>query len=151
MTDRDVPPRCNPDRPNQLSSELGTFLRQHQYAALLHATDLGTALLVKAPAEQIEGLRDPVPVLLRHEMYRHPSSPVIRTLLRFYDRPHEQPPSSLAFESFVSATRSAETDRDDRGMAGIHRRWWITTQHPMRGAIPRPLVQVEQQHPHGLA
>jgi len=26
---------------------------------------------------------------------------VIRTLLRFYDRPHEQPPSSLAFESLV--------------------------------------------------
>jgi len=35
MTDRDLPARFNPDRPNQLSSELGTFLRQHQYAALL--------------------------------------------------------------------------------------------------------------------
>jgi hypothetical protein len=43
-----------------------------------------------------------MPVLFRHELYRHPSSPVIRLLLRLYDRPHDRPPSSLAFESFIN-------------------------------------------------
>jgi hypothetical protein len=43
-----------------------------------------------------------MPVLFRHELCRHSSSPVIRLLLRLYDRPNDRPPSSLAFESFVN-------------------------------------------------
>lgn len=58
--------------------------------------------MIKAPGDEIEGLRGPLPVLFRQELYRHPSAPVIRLLLRLYDRPHDPAPSSLAFESFVN-------------------------------------------------
>jgi hypothetical protein len=98
MTDRDVPNRFNPDRPNQLPPELAGFLRQHRYAALLHPTDLGTALIVKAPGHDIASVRGYVPIRLSHELYAHPDSPVIRMVARIYDRP-EHP---LAFENFVN-------------------------------------------------
>jgi hypothetical protein len=57
MTDRERPNRFNPERPNQLPSELAAFLKDQQYAALLHATDLGTVLVVKAPADDIASVR----------------------------------------------------------------------------------------------
>jgi hypothetical protein len=99
MTDRELPSRFNPQRPNQLPSELASFLRDQQYAALLHATDLGTVLLVKAPGHEIASVRGPVPIGTRHELYDHPASPVIRMVTRIYDQP-ERP---LAFETFVNA------------------------------------------------
>jgi hypothetical protein len=96
-----------------LPPELADFLGRQPLACLLLGTDRGSSFVVKASADQIEGLRGPVPVLLRQELYRHPTSPVIRTLLRFYDRPHERPPSSLAFESFVNV--DDEDQRSDYG------------------------------------
>src|SRR5215212_5891808 len=99
MPDRDLSSRFNPDRPNQLPPELAAFLRGHQYAALLHATDLGTALIVKAPGQEIASARGRVPIGFNHELYAHPASPVIRMVTRIYD----QPASSLAFETFVNA------------------------------------------------
>jgi len=98
MTDRDGPNRFNPDRPNQLPPELIAFLRGHQYAALLHATNLGTALIVKAPGHEIASARGAVPIGFNHELYNHPASPVIRMVTRIYD----QPASSLALETFVN-------------------------------------------------
>src|SRR6266496_4288409 len=98
MTDRDLPTGINPDRPNQLPPELAIFLRQHQYAALLHATDLGTVLVVKAPDHDIQSVRGRVPIATRHELHSHPASPVIRMVTRIYDQP-QQP---LAFETFVN-------------------------------------------------
>src|SRR5215210_2489359 len=98
MTDRDVPTRFNPERPNQLPPELAAFLRQQQYAALLHPTDLGTALIVKAPDGEIASARGRVPIGFNHELYAHPASPVIRMVTRIYDRV-DQP---LAFESFIN-------------------------------------------------
>src|SRR5215213_2541943 len=100
MTDRDLPNQFNPDRPNQLSPDLAAFLRQHQYAALLHPTDLGTALLVKAPGHEIASARGRVPIGFNHELYAHPASPVIRMLTRIYD----QPTRPLSFESFVNVS-----------------------------------------------
>src|SRR5689334_15238124 len=99
MTDRDVPNRLNPDRPNQLPPKLATFLRRQQYAAILHATDLGTALIVKAPGHEIASAQGRVPIGFNHELYAHPASPVIRMVTRIYDRPAEP----LAFETFVNA------------------------------------------------
>src|SRR5215210_4779386 len=98
MTDRDVPTRFNPERPNQLPPELAAFLRQQEYAALLHATDLGTALIVKAPGHEIASARGRVPIGFNHELYAHPASPVIRMVTRIYD----QPTRPLAFETFVN-------------------------------------------------
>ncbi len=73
MPDRDLPHRFHPDRPNQLPPELAAFLRQQRYAALLHATDLGTALIVKAPADEIASVRGRVPIGFNHEPYAHPA------------------------------------------------------------------------------
>src|SRR4051794_29495860 len=98
MTDRDRPSLFHPERPNRLPAELVAFLRGQQYAALLHATDLGTVLLVKAPGHEIASVRGPVPIGTRHELYNPPASPVIRMVTRIYDQP-EQP---LAFETFVN-------------------------------------------------
>lgn len=98
MPDRDLPNRFHPDRPNQLPPELAIFLRGQQYVALLHATDLGTALILKAPGYEIDSVRGRVPIGFNHELYNHPASPVIRMVTRIYDRPT----SSLAFETFVN-------------------------------------------------
>src|SRR4051794_27346737 len=98
MTDRDVPTSFNPDRPNRLPPALAGFLRHHEYAALLHPTNLGTVLVVKAPDDDIRSVRGRVPIDTRHELYSHPASPVIRMVTRIYDQP-EQP---LALETFVN-------------------------------------------------
>jgi hypothetical protein len=98
MSDRERPNRFNPETPNQLPPELAAFLKDQQYAALLHATDLGTVLIVKAPAAEIASARGRVPIGLNHELYDHPASPVIRLLTRIYD----QPTRPLAFETFVN-------------------------------------------------
>ena len=98
MTDRDVPNRFNPERPNQLPPELATFLGQYRYAALLHATNLGTVLLVKAPGHEIASVRGRVPIATRHELHSHPASPVIRMVTRIYDLP-DRP---LALETFIN-------------------------------------------------
>jgi hypothetical protein len=98
MTDRDVPTSFNPERPNQLPPELAVFLRGQQYAALLHATDLGTVLVAKAPGHEIASIRGRVPIGFNHELYAHPASPVIRMVTRIYD----QPDRPLAFETFLN-------------------------------------------------
>lgn len=98
MPDRDLPNRFNLERPNQLPPELAAFLKEQRYAALLHATDLGTVLVVKAPADDIASVRGQVPIGARHELYDHPASPVIRMVTKIYDQP-ERP---LAFETFVN-------------------------------------------------
>ena len=82
MPDRDIPNRFNSERPIQLPSDLAAFLKGQHYAALLHATDLGTVLVVKAPADEIASVRGPVPIATRHELYAHPASPVIRMVTR---------------------------------------------------------------------
>jgi hypothetical protein len=98
MTDHDLPNRFNPERPNQLPPELATFLRDQHYAALLHATNLGTVLLVKAPRHEISSVRGRVPIGFNHELYDYPASPVIRILTRIYDQPNRP----LALETFVN-------------------------------------------------
>jgi hypothetical protein len=98
MTDRNLPNRFNPDQPNQLPPELTGFLRQHDFAALLHSTNLGTILLVKAPRHEISSVRSRVSIGFNHELYAHPSSPVIRILTRIYDQPNRP----LALETFVN-------------------------------------------------
>ena len=92
-----------------LPDDLAAFLSTQRLACLLVGTEMGSAMVIKAPAVEIENVRGPVPVLLRHELYRHPTSPVIRMVLRLYDRP----PSILSFESFINA--DDEGQRADYG------------------------------------
>lgn len=90
--------RSEPLLPSPLPDELTDFLKDKPYAALLHGTDQGTVFIVKAPSVEIESLRGHVSVYLSHEVYRHPTAPVIRTVVHIYD----QPDSPLAFEVFTN-------------------------------------------------
>lgn len=103
--------RLEPPSGSDLPSDLAAFLKSQRLACLLLGTegDDGSGFVIKAPGAEIEGLRGPLPILFRQELYHHPSSPVIRLLLRLYDRP----PSSLAFESFVNI--DDEEQRRDYG------------------------------------
>jgi hypothetical protein len=92
-----------------LPPDLAAFLESQHLSCLLIGTVRGSSFVIKAPGGEIEGLRGPIPVLFRQELYRHPSSPVIRLLLRIYDRP----PSALALESFVNV--DDEGQRSDYG------------------------------------
>ena len=96
-----------------LPPDLSAFLESQRMACLLIGTESGSGFVIKAPRDGIEGLRGPMPVLFRHELYRHRTSPVIRLLLRLYDRQDAHPPSSLAFESFVNI--DDEEQRNDYG------------------------------------
>lgn len=105
-------------------------------------TERGSGFVIKAPGEEIEGLRGRLPVLFRQELYRHPSSPVIRLLLRLYDRPHDPTPSSLAFESFINV--DDERQRNDyselarQDQVDLHF-YDETLQHRLTKVIPNSL------------
>lgn len=82
-----------------LPSELAEFLRQQgPYACLTHATDRGTAYIIKTPSKEIRRLHGAVPIAVSHELYYQLTSSVIRTLLIIYDDP-ENP---ILLESFIN-------------------------------------------------
>jgi hypothetical protein len=87
-----------PPHPIVLPPELAEFLRDQDLTALFHASDIGTLLVVKAPSPDLATLRGPIPIGLVHELYQHPRSPVIRTLLTFVDRPE----APLRLETFTN-------------------------------------------------
>src|SRR4051794_37724678 len=97
-------PYCDQDRegaplhPTHLPSELADFLRGERFACLTHATDRGTAFLIKAPGSEIERVRGRHSIGFRTELYLLPQAPVIRMVLTIYD----QPDSQLALETFVN-------------------------------------------------
>jgi hypothetical protein len=85
-------------RRNELPPELKEFLRTQEYACLLHGSNRGTLFLLKAPATDLATLQGSIPVRITHELYSKPTAPVIRSLLRWYDRPDSQ----LLFEAFTN-------------------------------------------------
>ena len=52
----------------------------------MHETNQGTVFVVKLPGSEIEGLNGRIPMDVRHELYEHAAAPVIRTVIRIYDR-----------------------------------------------------------------
>jgi hypothetical protein len=76
-----------PVNPAALPAELADFLRSKDVACLMHETNRGTVFVVKLPASETQSLSGRVPMQIRHELYDHPSAPVIRTVIRIYDRP----------------------------------------------------------------
>jgi hypothetical protein len=85
-------------RRNELPAELKEFLSTREYACLLHGSNRGSLFLLKAPASDLATLQGPIPVRISHELYSKPTAPVIRSLLRWYDRPDSQ----LLFEAFTN-------------------------------------------------
>ncbi|TAK30929.1 MAG: hypothetical protein EPO21_18485 [Chloroflexota bacterium] len=92
------PSSSEPLNPSVLPPELAEFLKDKQFACLMHETNEGTVFIIKAPNREIESLRGRIPIHLRHELHMHPTAPVIRTVLRLYDQP-EHP---LALETFTN-------------------------------------------------
>lgn len=84
--------------PNALPKELADFLKDRQYACVTQGTDKGTVLVIKAPHRDIQSARGRVPIHVRHELYNHPSAPVIRMTVTIYD----QPQHPLAMETFIN-------------------------------------------------
>jgi hypothetical protein len=76
---------------------LAEFLRAHTYACLLQETDQRSVFICKAPAPEIQTLRGSIPIHVRYELYQQPTAPVIRTVVRLYDRPQ----NPLALETFT--------------------------------------------------
>src|SRR5579871_4165983 len=86
------------EHPTPLPKPLATFLREQRFTSLLHATDIGTILIVKASRHAIGELQGPMPIAVRHELYSYPSAPVIRTVTRLYDQPH----APLTYDCFTN-------------------------------------------------
>ena len=84
--------------PWSLPPELVEAIKHQVDACVSAPSDEGTVYVIKAPAPEIEGLRGPIPILLRHELHTHAAAPVIRTVLLLYD----QPARPLALETFIN-------------------------------------------------
>ncbi len=99
MTEQRWQEPSEPVSPIALPDELRDFLRrQGPYACLTMPTTLGTAYVLKAPAQEIDSARGTTPIHIQHLLYEHRNAPVIRTLLTIYDQP-EHP---LRMESFIN-------------------------------------------------
>lgn len=90
--------------PIPLTPDLAVFLATQDVACLMHETTDGTAHVIKLPAEEIESVRGTVPIQVRHELYAHPTAPVIRSVITIYD----QPDRPLVLETM---TNIAEADQ----------------------------------------
>jgi hypothetical protein len=100
-TETSRPTRWRPAEPAAaapLPAELAALLRDQDLVALLHASDAGPLYVVKAREPELEALGGPIPIELAQQLFAHPASPVIRTLLTF----HDQPDSPLRLETFVN-------------------------------------------------
>ncbi len=109
----DLAEDSGPARPSSLPPDLADFLRNQTLACLTHPTDRGTVLVIKAPGREIESVRGRVPISISHELYDHPSAPVIRMVTTIYD----QPETPLAFEMFVNVG-SHDQRSDYEGLIG---------------------------------
>jgi hypothetical protein len=87
-----------PLQPFELSAELAAFLRGEEIAMVTQASDRGTVYVVEAPADEIRSIPGRVPVKLAHDLYEHPSAPVIRMVVKIYDQPNRP----LALETFIN-------------------------------------------------
>jgi hypothetical protein len=92
-------PSREPFHPTPLPDELVEFLKEKpDYLCLPHGTNLGTIFLIKAPAVEIAAMPNPVRISVQHGLFEHPQAPVIRTVIRIYDKPD----APLALESFTN-------------------------------------------------
>jgi hypothetical protein len=81
-----------------LMPDLARFLGSHEYACVTQTTDAGAAYVCKVRDWDIDSLRGEIPIWVRYQLYEHPSAPVIRTVVRLYDRPR----TPLCLESFIN-------------------------------------------------
>ncbi|CAN5720445.1 hypothetical protein BH23CHL2_BH23CHL2_19580 [soil metagenome] len=93
-----VTERFQPTEPFALPPELVGAIKDDEYACVTLATNRGTAIVAKLPGAEIEGLRGTFPIQVRHELFGHPASPVIRLTATLYDNPR----SPFLLETFIN-------------------------------------------------
>ena len=99
-----MPERSPYPDPLALPPELAEAIKGDDYACLTLATSRGTALVAKLPGTEIEGVRGTYPIQMRHELFVHPASPIIRLTATLFDDP-DQP---FLLETFINV------DEDDQ-------------------------------------
>lgn len=138
--------------PALLPPDMATFFRRAApYACVTQATSEGVAYVIKTPSADLVTLRGTIPVGLRHELYEHPSAPVIRTVLTILDRPR----SPLQVETFINV--AAEDQRADFAALAnqerlillfydeqIRHRLTKLVPYPDRGDVPRILTRATE-------
>jgi hypothetical protein len=133
-------------RPSQLSPELTEFLcGQHIAAVFDRIVDLGTVMVVKAPAREIRSVQGPVPIELRHELPQHQAAPVVRVVTTIYDRPD----APLKLETFVNvgdlhprADYAALAEQDELLMISYDEGLTHSLTKLVRGIVPGAIAQV---------
>lgn len=126
-------------------------MKDRPFVCLMQGTDQGTVFVVKMPTHEILCARGRVPIHFRHELYEHPSAPVIRTVVRIYD----QPQRPLAFEAFTNiedqtqraefaALAAQETVLMLFYDEALHHRLAKQVSYGQNAAIPEILRQAEQ-------
>ena len=87
-----------------LSPETAGFLSSQDYACLSQPTNRGIAYVLKVHDSDIASLTGSLPIWVRRELFETPSAPVIRTVVRLYDRPK----TPLCLESFINIADSVQ-------------------------------------------
>lgn len=102
-----MPERLRPSDPFSLPAELVESIQDDDYACLTLATSRGTAVIAKMPGIEIAGLHGTFPIQVRHELFGHPASPVIRLTATLYD----DPARPFLLETFINV--GEEDQRSD--------------------------------------
>ena len=106
---------------------------------------------MKAPRHEIESIRGPQPIEVRHELHQHPTAPVIRMVVTIYD----QPARPLAFESFINvedpqqrSDYAALADQPELHMLfydqSLAHRLTKSVPHEVRERVPEVLQRAEE-------
>ncbi len=93
-----VTERFHHSDPFALPPELVEAIQDVDYACLTLPTSRGTALVAKLPDGEIDRIGGTFPIQVRHELFGHPASPVIRLTATLYDDPNDP----LLLETFIN-------------------------------------------------
>lgn len=140
-----------PFSPSVLSPDLAEFLRGRSRVALLHSTDQGSVFITKVLTSDVATLRGNLPISVRQELFEHPSAPVIRMVVRFYDRPK----NPLALETFVNVQDPEQrtdfevlSDQEDLLFLiyddDVHHRLTKRVRNDLRQAVPTILSRADR-------
>jgi hypothetical protein len=88
-----------PRHPIALPADLARFLiDQPGYTCVFAGSDQGTMHIITVPSRDLPTVRGRFPIEVRHELHRHPASPVVRTIISLYDQPEQ----ALRVETFTN-------------------------------------------------
>jgi hypothetical protein len=129
----------------ELSPELASFLRTKDVACIMQETSEGTVFVVKLPGSEIGSLPGRVPMRVRHELYQHPAAPVIRTVIRIYDRPQ----NPLGLETFTNVEQ-ADQRADFARLGGQENIYLLFYDENLQHRLTKGMENVEPETIHEI-